>query len=302
MNIGIHIGKKDSFLDRFVQSKAELRLLGRGDGTEVMLQKIKKDETVMIKPGDYAELMEFFYILDGKLELEYNKSKTILKNGDYFYAHHLKENIHFTTITDVTLLYFSTQPTFHYISCIVRDLLNLANSVEEKDRYTHGHTQRVKDYGIKIGNKMGLSKNKIENIGFASLFHDLGKINVPDEILSKPCRLTDEEFEVIKKHSSWGAEMVTKTYFEDISEIIMQHHERIDGSGYPKGLKGDEILIEAKIIAVADSYDAMTSQRSYKDVLTPKDAVEELISLKGKKYDIDVVDALVEVLKDEKVI
>ncbi|MDR7871029.1 MAG: HD-GYP domain-containing protein [Tissierellaceae bacterium] len=302
MNKGIHIGKKDSFLDRFIQNKAELRLLGKGDGSEVMLQKISANENVIIEPGDYTELMEFFYILDGELEFKCNKSKDILQSGDYFYTHHLKEHIQFFTITEVTLLYFSTQPIFHYLSSTIKDLVNLANSVEEKDIYTHGHIQRVKDYGLKIGNKMGLSKEKIENVGFAALFHDLGKLNVPDEILNKPGRLTDEEFEVIKGHSSWGAEIVTKTYFENISEIIKQHHERIDGSGYPNGLKGDEILIEARIIAVADSYDAMTSERSYKDELTPKVAIEELISLKGKLYDSDVVDALVEVLKDENII
>lgn len=302
MNKGIHIGKNDSFLDRFIQNKAELRLLGKGDGTEVMLQKINANESFFIEPGENPELMEFFYVLEGSLELECDESKTILESRDYFYSHHLKEHIQFMTITDVTLLYFSTQPTFHYISSVIKDLLHLANSVEEKDIYTHGHIQRVKDYGIKIGSKMKLSKEKIENIGFAALFHDLGKLNIPDEILNKPGRLTDEEFEIIKKHSLWGAEMVTKTYFENISEIIEQHHERIDGSGYPKGLMGSETLIEAKIIAVADSYDAMTSKRSYKDAHIPKEAVDELIQLKDKHYDSDVVDAFVEVLVKENVI
>ena len=302
MNNGIHIGKSQNYLEKFVQNTAELRLLGKGDGSEVMLQKIKAYETVIIEPGAYVELMEFFYILDGELEIEDYDLKTKLMSGDYFYTHHLNEHIQFTTTTDVTLLYFSTQPIFHYLSSTIKELVCLSNSVEEKDIYTHGHIQRVKDYGLKIGNKMRLSKERIENIGFASLFHDLGKLHVPDEILNKPGRLTDEEFAVIKKHSVWGAEMVTKTYFENISEIIKQHHERIDGSGYPKGLKGDDILIEAKIIAVADSYDAMTSERSYKDVMTPKAAIEELISLKGKHYDPDVVDAFVEVLTEDNII
>lgn len=300
MTTGIRIGNKDSFLDRFVQNNAELRLLGKGDGTEVMLQKIKANETVIVTPGDYPELMEFFYILDG--ELEYDETNSVLKSGDYFYTHHLTERIQFISKTDVVLLYFSTQPIFHYLSSIIRDLTNLASSVEDKDIYTHGHSQRVKNYSIKIGNKMRLSKEKIENIGFAALFHDLGKINVPDEILNKQGRLTNEEFEVIKKHPEWGAEMVAKTYFEHISEIIIQHHERIDGSGYPKGLKDNEIMLEAKIIAVADSYDAMTSKRSYRDALSPKDAIEELISLKGKQYDNDVVDALVEILSEESIV
>lgn len=302
MNNGIHISKSNNYIERLVQNTAELRLLGLGDGAEVMLQKIKANETVIIEPGDNLELMEFFYILDGELELEDNESKTLLSNGDYFYTHHLMEHIQFSTITDVSLLYFSTQPIFNYLSSIIKELVTLATSVEEKDVYTHGHIQRVKDYGLKIGNKLKLSKGVIENIGYASLFHDLGKINVPDEILNKPGKLTDDEFAIIKRHSIWGSEMISKTYFEYISEIVKQHHERIDGSGYPKGLKGDDILIEAKIIAVADSYDAMTSERSYKDVMTPKAAIEELISLKGKHYDPDVVDAFVEVLTEDNII
>lgn len=302
MNNGIHISKSNDYLERFVQNAAELRLLGLGDGAEVMLQKINASETVIIEPGDNLELMEFFYILDGELEIEDNESKTVLSGGDYFYTHHLMEHIQFTTITNVSLLYFSTQPIFNYLSSIIKELVTLATSVEEKDIYTHGHIQRVKDYGLKVGSKMKLSKGMIENIGYASLFHDLGKINVPDDILNKPGKLTDDEFALIKRHSIWGAEMVSKTYFQYISEIIEQHHERIDGSGYPKGLKGDEILIEAKIIAVADSYDAMTSNRSYKAVLTPKEAIDELISLKGKHYDPQVVDALFEILSEENII
>ena len=298
----IYIGKKDSYKEKYVQDSAELSLLGKGDGAEVMLQKVNANETVFIEPGENSELMEFFYILEGELELEKNESKIILDNGDYFYAHNLNEYVQFCTITDVTLLYFSTHPIFHYLSSTIKELVELANRVEEKDIYTHGHIQRVKDYGIKIGNMMRLSKEKIENIGFAALFHDIGKINIPDEILKKSGRLTAEEFELIKKHPSWGAEIVSSTYFEKLSEIIRQHHERIDGSGYPDKLKDKEILIEAKIIAVADSYDAMTSDRIYRKGISPIMAVKELKSLKGIHYDEKVVDALIEVLKEEEML
>lgn len=296
---GIHIGKKGSFLDNSVQNSGELRLLGKGDGSEVMLQRVNANETVMIMPGDHIELMEFFYILEGELELDYDHTKTILKSGDHFYTHHLYDHIQFITLTDVTLLYFSTQPVFHFISSTIKELLVLANSVEDKDIYTHGHIQRVKDYGLKIGNKMRLSNEKLENIGFAALFHDMGKVNVPDEVLNKPDKLTDEEFDLVKEHSAWGAELVSSTYFESLSKIIRQHHERLDGSGYPDGLKDEEILIEAKIIAVADAYDAMTSDRAYRKGITPLAAINELVRLKDVHYDADVVNALLEVLEEE---
>lgn len=299
---GFYVGIGNGCLEKFVQNSGELCLLGKGDGAEVMLQKIKANETVFIEPGDSSELMEFFYILEGELELQINNEKTILKYGDHFYSHHLDETIEFKTLSDITLLYFTTQPVFHNLSSIIRDLIQLAKKVEEKDIYTLSHIKRVKDYAVKIANKLNLSKERVENIAFASLFHDLGKIYVPDEILNKPGKLTVEEFEYIKKHPSDGVELVNRTYYRDISEIINQHHERLDGSGYPNGLKDDEILMEAKIIAVSDTYDAMTTDRAYRKALPVQTAVDELMRLKGISYDETAVDAFVQVLEDEKVI
>lgn len=302
MQKDFYIGKRDTFKEKFTQKSGQLSLLGKGDGAEVMIQEINANETVFIDPGEHSDVMEFFYILHGKLKIDKNKSNIVLSSDDYFYVHHLDEHVQFHTITDVKLLYFSTQPIFHYLSSTIKELLELANIVEEKDINTHGHISRVKDYGLKIGNKMRLSKETIENIGFAALFHDIGKINVPDEILKKPGKLSDEEFDIMKNHSMWGAEIVSKTYLEKLSEIIRQHHERIDGSGYPDKISEQKISIEAKVIAVADSYDAMTSDRPYRDGLTPATAIEELISLKDIQYDAKVVDALIEVLTDDGVL
>ncbi len=302
MGNGFFIGNSDKYIEKFVQSSGELSLLAKGDGAEAMLQKIKVNETVFIEPGEVSETMEFFYILEGELEVDKESTKSLLKPGDYLYVHHLKETIQFNTLTDVTLLYFSTHPQFHFLSESIRELVELANKVEQKDRYTHNHNQRVKDYAVKIGNKLNLSKERIETIAFAALFHDLGKVHIPDQILNKPGILTDEEFEFIKKHSSDGANLVKKTYYENIGKIIEQHHERIDGSGYPNGLKDDEILIEAKIISVSDVYDAMTTDRPYRKGLSPIVAIDELRSLKGIFYDEKVVDSFFDVLKEEEVI
>lgn len=302
MDKGIHISNNGKFLDKFVQNSGELSLLGKGDGAEVMLQKIKANENVFIEPGSNSEIMEFFYILEGELELEKNNEKTLLKSGDYFYSHHLKDTVQFNTISDVTLLYFSTQPVFHYISRAISDLLKLAEKVEAKDMYTHDHIQRVKDYAVKIGTKINLSKEKIENLAFAALFHDLGKVYVPDAILNKPGKLTKDEFDIIKKHPLDGADLVKDTYFEYIEDIIKQHHERINGSGYPYGLNESDILIEAKIIAVCDTYDAMTTDRVYRKAFSPKEAVTEISSLKGKHYDEKIVDTLIDILRKEGVI
>ena len=302
MKDGLHVGIHNEYLERIVKKSTELRLLGRGDGSEVMLQNIRANETVFIQPSDGDETLEFFYILDGEIEMEDNDGISSLIKGDYFYTHDLKENVQFKTISDVTLLYLSTQPQFAYISTTMKDLTDLAKRVEDKDSYTFSHNVRVKDYGVKIGNRLKLSKEKNENLVFACLIHDIGKINIPDEILNKPGKLTNEEYDCIKKHPTDGANLVKETYYEKIAEIIDQHHERIDGSGYPNGLKGDEILIEAKIIAVSDTYDAMTTDRPYRKGLTPQASVDELRSLRGIHYDADIVDALVDILKEEGII
>jgi len=302
MEKGIHLGTNHECIEKVVQNSGELSLLGKGDGAEVMLQKIKSNKTVVIEPGENSETMEFFYILDGQVELHFENSKTILNGGEHFYAHFLKEPVFFNTLTDVSILYFTTQPVFHYLSGTIEELMHLSKKVEEKDIYTHSHIQRVNDYAVKISNKLNLSKERIENIAFASLFHDLGKINVPDVILNKPGRLTIEEFELIKKHPLDGMNMVKKTYYENIAETIYQHHERIDGSGYPRGLKGEETLLEAKIIAVSDTYDAMTTDRAYRKGVSPQIAVDELIRLKGTYYDEEVVDKFIQILKEENVV
>lgn len=172
--------------------------------------------------------------------------------------------------------------------------------VEKKDRYTYNHSDRVSEYSIKISQKLRLSKDQLEKLLIASALHDVGKINISEQILNKNAKLTSEEFNIIKKHPLDGAEMVKDTYYKNISKIIEQHHERINGSGYPYGLKGEDIVLEARIIAVSDSFDAMTEDRSYRKAIPIRDAVNELENLSGTYYDANVVKALIEVLKEEE--
>ncbi|MGV2950008.1 HD-GYP domain-containing protein, partial [Acinetobacter sp. AGC35] len=140
-------------------------------------------------------------------------------------------------------------------------------------------------YCLTIARMLKLSKDRLEDLYFASAFHDVGKINIPEEILNKPGHLTEEEFEIIKRHSYDGYEMVKELYYTNISQIILQHHERLDGSGYPYGLRDNEISLEAKIIGIVDTYDAMTSDRPYREGLSPEIAIAELKRLAGIQYD-----------------
>lgn len=302
MQQGLYIGRGNECIERSSKSVANLSLLARGDGTEVMIQEIKSGENIFMTPGDISELMEFAYILDGEIVYEKDDNDIVLKGGDYFYVHDLKETAHFRVNSDVKILYVTTQPLFHYLSERIEELKRIALKSQEKDLYTHNHGDRVKNYSVEIANKLGLSKESVENIAFASLFHDIGKINVPDEILQKPGRLTNEEMELIKMHPLDGAEMVKDTYYKKITKIILEHHERLDGSGYPYGLMGYEISIEAKIIAVADTFDAMITDRPYRKAVSPPDALYELKILGGIHYDEKVVNALGEVLLEQGII
>lgn len=296
MKNGLYIGTGDSYIEKYSQNSADLSLIGKGGNCEIMIQKIAKGSNAFIEPTDLPESMEFFYVLEGKLVLKYDDENQIIQQGDYFYTHHLVNSIHFETLEDVKLLYLSNEPVFKYLSETIQELSELAKHVETKDPYTHGHSDRVQKYSIQIANELKLSKSKIEDLTYASLFHDIGKTRIPDEILLKPGPLTKAEYDVMKEHPLHGVDLVQKTYYRNLSGIIGQHHERIDGSGYPFGLKGDAIVIEAKIIAVADTFDSMTTDRPYRKGLPRDIAISEIKKYSGVHYDPSVVEAFLNVV------
>lgn len=173
----------------------------------------------------------------------------------------------------------------------------IALTVEARDPYTAGHQQRVAELATAIAEEMDLPSNTIEGIRMAGIIHDLGKISIPAEILSKPSRLSSMEFELVKEHAETGYKILKDIDFPwPIATIVHQHHERIDGSGYPLGLKSNEIFMEAKIISVADVVEAMASHRPYRAALGLEKAQKEILSHRGKLYDNDVVDACITVL------
>lgn len=179
-------------------------------------------------------------------------------------------------------------------------ILLITKLSEYKDPYTSGHQKKVKDIAVKIAQKMNLSYEQIEIIRYASLLHDIGKMTLPIELLTKPAKLTPVEFEIIKEHPRIGFDLIKDIDFPyPIHEIILQHHERLDGSGYPLGLKKEEILLESKILAVADVVDAMSSHRPYRPAHKMDKVIEELIQNIDILYDRDVVNAYIEIYKEE---
>jgi len=176
----------------------------------------------------------------------------------------------------------------------------LASALEKRDPYTSGHQKRVATIACKIGERMNLPQIQIDGIRLAGLLHDIGKISIPIEILIKPSKLDDMEFEIIKQHPQIGYEIIKDIEFErPISQIVLQHHERLNGSGYPSGLKSADIIQEAKILAVADVVEAMTSHRPYRVSLGVQKAIDEIASNKGILYDTSIVDACIDYIKDK---
>ena len=172
--------------------------------------------------------------------------------------------------------------------------------VEMRDPYTAGHENRVSIIAADIAREMGWSEERCHSLQLAGLVHDIGKIAIPAEILTKPSRLTPLEYEMIKTHAERGYEILKNVKGPvPIAQIIRGHHERMDGSGYPHGLKGDEILPETRVLAVADVLESMASHRPYRPALGLEAGLEELQSHRGIWFDEDVVDAVMRLVRDK---
>lgn len=170
----------------------------------------------------------------------------------------------------------------------------LASAIDAKDPYTRGHSTRVSRYSVLIAEALGWDRLRIEDLRFAALLHDIGKIGVPDSILNKPGRLTDVEFSIIKSHTTMGGEILRgRTVVACAEDVAMSHHERVDGKGYPRGLRGEEMTDEARIVSIADAFDAMSSSRVYRKACSRDYILGQLTEGRGKQFDAEYVDVLI---------
>jgi len=267
--------------------------------------------TSMILPEDLPEVVASYNRLvsgqlepsefriadkDGRIIYVRTSSRPIFKDGNIVGITAL--------ITDVTERKLAEQDlikSYQKTKKTLNDAINtMAKIVEMRDPYTAGHQQRVAELAVAIAKEMGYRGDHLENLRMAAIIHDIGKIYVPSDILSKPGKLSAVEFNLIKTHSLGSYEILKNMDFPTtISESVLQHHERLDGSGYPGGLKGDDICREARVLAVADVVEAMSSHRPYRPALGPDKALEEISANKGKLYDADVVDACLNVFRKQ---
>ena len=196
-----------------------------------------------------------------------------------------------------TLVYKKTKENENLFLHVVE---SLADAIDAKDNYTNGHSGRVALYAKEIAKRYGYDEKQQEKIFMMGLLHDVGKIGIPDEVINKPGRLTEEEFACIKKHPAIGDKILSNIKeMPELAAGARYHHERVDGKGYPEGLLDDHIPEEARIIAVADAYDAMTSNRSYRGVLPQEKVREEIEKGKGSQFDSTFADIMLEMIDED---
>lgn len=177
----------------------------------------------------------------------------------------------------------------------------LANAIDAKDSYTIGHSERVSEYAALLAAEMGWNETDVDNLRFKALLHDVGKIGVPDSILNKPTRLSDMEYDVIKTHSGIGADILsTVTVIPGADQVAKYHHERYDGKGYPDGLAGESIPLEARIVGIADAYDAMNSDRCYRKKLTREEMRQQFVQGRGTQFDPEMLDAFLHMFDENR--
>ncbi|MBR4356545.1 MAG: HD domain-containing protein [Butyrivibrio sp.] len=185
------------------------------------------------------------------------------------------------------------------IRIILQSMNTFISFIDAKDPYTRGHSRRVAMYAAEISKRMHLTESEIQNVYYAGLLHDAGKISVPDAILNKPGKLTNEERQLVQNHTVAGGNMLKQlSSLKGVRETALYHHERFDGKGYPEGLKGSEIPLYARIVGVADSYDAMSSNRVYRRHLSKDEIIEEMQKGSGSQFDPEIVPYMVDMIND----
>jgi HD-GYP domain-containing protein (c-di-GMP phosphodiesterase class II) len=277
----------------------ELSLVASWDGTEVIHHRLSAGFHWAIGPEEGWKALELLWVISGRLTWKASDGEAYsIGPGESLTGAPVEEDCIFFAETDTEFLYVTSQPVFHQYSKIVQELTKLTLSVEEKDGYTADHCQRIKQLSMLLGEKLRLTTSQMYALNLGAFFHDLGKIKIPENILGKPESLTKEEWTIMKKHTVYGGDLLNQTKLPSLiaaAPIVIQHHERFNGSGYPYGLKGEQITIGAAIVAVVDSFDAMTTDRIYKKGRSRGEALEEIKKESGILYHPDIVNAFISV-------
>ncbi|MFX3673570.1 MAG: HD-GYP domain-containing protein [Paenisporosarcina sp.] len=250
------------------------------------------------------EVVEKYTVVQGELEVEYEGNRFMLQEGDSLDASQYPELLSLYSEAGTEILSEITANIYE-MNFIENEIIQRdAAAIAKVDGYTFKHCARIKEYSIELWKKLNQPRDRSRILIWGAYFHDIGKLAVPLEILNKTDKLTSAEWEIMKTHTIIGAEMMRNhelNWLRDSAFIIEQHHERYDGKGYPYGLKGEEISLEAAIVSVVDSFDAMTTDRVYRKALSIDDAIQEIVRAKGTQFHPAVVDAFLNLLQDPKI-
>jgi len=276
-------------------------LLAQHRALEVTRHRITAGKHFYLDEASEWAGFEFLYVLRGALTLTSGDEKTALRDGDYIYHRGLPERAFFRVEEDLELLMVSSPPSYHLVKEEIQDIMALARSVEEKDRATEGHCHRIERLAMRTGERLGLSGQRLIDLSYGAYLHDVGKVKVPDHVLGKAGPLTDDEWVEMRRHPEYGAAMLCdKAFLRAASQIVVAHHENYDGSGYPRGCRGEDIPIEARIISVVDAYDAITSERPYQTAAAKSKAMQELRLNAGTQFDPRVVRAFLSAIGEDE--
>ncbi|MDN4606416.1 HD-GYP domain-containing protein [Sporosarcina highlanderae] len=276
-----------------------ITLYGRWNGLAEALFSLHEDGSFCAQYNIDNTIAETYTLLDGEVEIDELGVRRKMEIGETIDASLFEGVLTFYAISNAEILMKMDADFYEQLFFETKMLQIEMDAVARVDGYTYHHCDRIRQYSIEVWKRMNRPKRTLKLMRWGAFFHDIGKLAIPMEILNKPGKLTEEEWETMKSHSRIGANIMRAhpvEWLKDAAFIVEQHHEWYDGSGYPYGLKGDEISIEAAIVSVVDAYDAMTTERVYKEALSREEAIAELEKCKGTQFHPAVVDCFIDVL------
>lgn len=266
-------------------------LLYQQNGVEAVLDYMPKGTVGIYSPSAEGST-ELYYIISGKIAVYDLDETIILQTGDLYVLEQLDKYVIFEVLEDSKELYLCNSPCYDHNEEKIATLMKVLLQLQETDGDTMSHCERVKALSMGIAHQLRYDQTQLRLLFYAARFHDVGKSQIPPEILLKPSRLTQEEYEVMKQHSQYTYEMIRDCFGLEIATIAYEHHEHLNGTGYPRGLSGEAISLPARIICVADAYDAMVTTRPYHIGKSREAALSELHRCLGTQFDPIVVEAL----------
>ena len=295
--------KEKSSLHRLDMGHAVSTFIGKTEEIAYGLFSVRPNRSywVLYTPLESMQAVEIYTVVQGRLEVEYQNRHFVLKEGDKLDASEYPELLSFYSIEGTEVLIEMSASVFDKSFGDTEIVQREADAIEKVDGYTFHHCARIKDYSIELWKRLDQPIDRLTMLRWGAYFHDIGKLTVPIDVLNKTEKLTDSEWELLKAHTTKGAEMLRNHEIEWIRNtafIVEEHHERYDGKGYPRGLKGEEISLEAAIVSVVDSFDAMTTDRIYRKALSMNEAIQEIIQGRGTQFNPRVVDAFLKLLHE----